>query len=770
MLSQSEINIRKEWPSSENSELASEQAYLTMLYARLDALRAHTSARLTTVRLDPTAENDQAASERESFVQLYEDRSTELRAAERNLCFGRLDLDDGERFYVGRLGLRSEERQQLLVDWRAPAAQAFYRATAVERYGVTRRRHLQTAGRRVLRLDDDVLDLDSFDPAQLAGEAALLASLQRHRTGRMGDIVATIQGDQDRIIRDDLKGILVVEGGPGTGKTVVALHRAAYLLYTYRQQLSRRGILVVGPNNSFMQYIEQVLPSLGENEVVLATVGSLFPGVVAEAGENPESARIKGQTFIPEVLARAVAGLERVPQATLEIAACGTVYRLTPELGRQAREQARRRRDPETGERLPHNVARRAFTYALLGALAEQASRDAGERDLDAEDVDELRVGLANDPAIRRTIDVLWPEFTPQQLLTTLLYAQPELLDLPDSARSLLRRERPGTWTPDDVPLLDELAELLGPTSATERVARAQREAARTEREELLEYAEQLVGNLAETEAIFLPPLEFDTFVEWVAGRNSESAPADSLAERASTDRTWAYGHVVVDEAQELSPMAWRMLLRRCPSRSMTVVDDLAQTGAAGGADSWADVLDPLVPGRWRTARLSVNYRTPKPAMALAAALLPPNSEPPLSVREGEENPWYVEGFSAEQLAGLVHREAGLIGNGRVAVVAPPALIPETAAALGIAPGADHDAQIVVLTPTQTKGLEFDSVVVVDPGGIATASARGRSDLYVALTRTTNRLGLIVTDEPPAELREALAAAFSRPRGPAATG
>ncbi len=756
-MSQSQISTRKECPSSENSELAREQAYLTLLYARLDAMRAQTSARLTQARLDPTAENDQAAAERESFARLYEDRSAELRAAERNLCFGRLDLDDGEHYYVGRLGLRNEEREQLLVDWRAPAAQAFYRATAVERYAVTRRRHLQTAGRRVLRLDDDVLDLESVDPAQLTGEAALLASLQRHRTGRMGDIVATIQGDQDRIIRDDLKGILVVEGGPGTGKTVVALHRAAYLLYTHRQQLSRRGVLVIGPNRAFMQYIEQVLPSLGENEVVLATVESLLPGVAAQGTEDPKAAWVKGQSFIADVLERAVAGLERVPQATLNVEVDGTVYRLTPEAGRKARDQARRRRDPESGEPIPHNVARRSFAHALLGGLARQALREAGDRTPDADEVDELRTELASDPSIRRAIDVLWPEFTPQEFLT-LLYAEPELLELPADARAALRRPRPGPWTPADIPLLDELAELLGPTSATEREARMRRAAARAEREEMLEYAEQLVGNLAETEAIFLPPLEFDTFVQWVAGRNSPATATGSLAERAMADRTWTYGHVVIDEAQELSPMAWRMLMRRCPSRSMTVVGDLAQTGAAGGADSWAQVLDPLAPGRWRTARLSVNYRTPKAAMSLAARLVPAGTEPPLSVRDSGDNPWHVEELPRGGLAGLVRREAQLVGDGRVAVIAPPSRISEAADALSVAPGPDLDAPVAVLTPAQAKGLEFDSVVVVDPAGIAAASSRGRSDLYVALTRTTNRLGLVVTAELPAELRAAVRA------------
>lgn len=726
---------------------------MTVLYERLDALRASTAQRLSAVRLDPTAENDQAAAERESFVQLYQDRSVELDAAERNLCFGRLDFDDSDRLYIGRLGLRNDQHDQLLVDWRAPAAQPFYRATAVQRYGVTRRRHLHTAGRRVVGLNDDVLDLDAVDQAQLTGEAALLASLQRHRTGRMGDIVATIQADQDHIIRDVLKGILVVEGGPGTGKTVVALHRAAYLLYTYRQQLSRRGILVIGPNDTFMHYIDQVLPSLGENDVVLATIGSLYPGVDAEASESAQAARIKGRPTMAGVLGRAVADLQRVPQATVEIKVDGTIYRLTPQIGRKARGQARRRRDPDTGAPLPHNVARRAFVHALLGELAQQGLQD--QRLRQPSDIDDARDELANEPAIGRAIDVLWPEFTPQQLLAQ-FYAQPQLLDLTDDERAAIRRVQPGPWTPADVPLLDELAELLGPVEASERAARQRQAAAAGEQAEAAEFAAQLVGDLVDSEAIVVPVLETEAFVQWIASRNTRVASTGSLAEQALADRTWAYGHVIVDEAQELSAMAWRMLLRRCPSRSMTVVGDLAQTGAAGGTDSWAQVLDPLVPGSWRTARLTVNYRTPKTAMALAAALLPPTVEPPLSVRDGDEAPWWARGGDPSDLAALVRQEAELIGAGRVAVIAPPSRIADTAAALDVAPGPDLDAPIAVLTPAQAKGLEFDSVVVVDPGGIEQVSPRGRADLYVALSRTTRRLGLVITGDVAPELAAVL--------------
>jgi DNA helicase IV len=721
-----------------------------MLYERLDVLRALTEQRLADVRLGPTAENDQGWSERESFAQRYQDRAAELDAAERNLCFGRLDFDDGDRFYIGRLGLRSDDHDRLLVDWRARAAEPFYRATPRERYAVTRRRHLHTAGRRVLSVDDDVLDLDAVDETHLTGEAALLASLRRGRTGRMGDIVATIQADQDRIIREALGGILVVEGGPGTGKTVVALHRAAYLLYTHRKRLARRGILVLGPSATFLRYIDQVLPSLGENDIVLATTASLFPGVDARGQESPRAARVKGDAKMAGVLSKAVAELRQVPTAAIEIKVDGTTFRLTPRMCGQARTEAEQDTDPETGDPIPHNRARRTFISAVVRELIRQRVREHGGLPaLRPGEEEELRAELADEPAIHSVLDVMWPEITPQQLLAQ-LYWQPHRLDLTDGERAAIARDTPKEWTTADVPLLDELAELLGTVDATERAASRRRAEDEADHAAALEYASQLVTQLAADGAIVLPPLETDTFVTWIADRNTEAGPAGMLAERALRDRNWAYGHVIVDEAQELSAMAWRMVLRRCPARSMTVVGDLAQTAAPGGADSWAQVLDPVAAGRWRTARLTVNYRTPAPVMTLAAALLPPGADPPLSVRDSSESPWYA---GPEDLAELVRRETELIGTGRVAVIAPPARVVETAATLNLAPGPDLDAPVAVLTPEQAKGLEFDSVIIVDPAGIEQASPRGRADLYVALTRTTRRLGLISHGKMPRDIK-----------------
>ena len=449
--------------------------------------------------------------------------------------------------------------------------------------------------------------------------------------------------------------------------------------------MARRGILVIGPNATFLRYIDQVLPSLGENDVVLATIDSLFPGVEARSPESAQAARVKGDTKMAGILANAVADLRQVPAAPIEIKVDGTAYRLTPRMCGDARAEAEQRLDPDTGAPLPHNTARRAFINALVRGLARQRVRDLRGQRLQPGDEEDLRAELAAAPAILGVLDVLWPEFTPQQLLTQ-LYQNPSRLDLTDDERAAIARDTPGPWTPADVPLLDELADLLGPLAATEIAAMRRRAAAEAERAEEVQYAAELVAQLAADEAIVLPPLETDTFVTWIAGRNTASAPSGMLAERALQDRNWAYGHVIVDEAQELSAMAWRMVLRHCPARSMTVVGDLAQTSTPGGADSWAQVLAPVAAGRWRTQRLTVNYRTPAPVMALAAALLPPAAEPPLSVRDSDENPWYA---GAGDLADRVRRETELIGTGRVAVIAPPARIAETAAALDLTPGPD---------------------------------------------------------------------------------
>ena len=777
------------------AELEHEQSYVTKLYERLDQLRERTWVRLQRAQSGETIAGGgtrQALVERDALVGTFADQLVRLSAVEHALALGRLDHRDGSRLYVGRIGLSDDDHEPLLVDWRAPAAQPFYRATPAAPGTVVRRRHLRTRGRTVIDFNDDVLDLAALSDTErdhLVGEAALLASLAAGRTGRMSDIVATIQAEQDRIIRADLPGILVVQGGPGTGKTAVALHRAAYLLYTHRERLGRRGVLVLGPNPTFLRYIEQVLPSLGETGVLLSTVHELYLGSKAPAAEPVEVATLKGDERMAGVLARAVADHQRVFDAPLDLpVANDDVLRLDPATVAHARATAR-----ASGQR--HNQARLVFAGEIVAALARQQV-DRMEKDfdlaklgvdeslfgpdeqlfggpmLDAEQLEDLRRELLKRPAVQSALDRLWPNLTPERLVSELFASEERLAsaaaDLSDADRALLRRDRHAPWTAADAPLLDEAAMLLGEDGAAS--AREAAKAAARDREAA--YARGVLENVAQARpqgglnaADVVDPKR-------LAERYADNGErATGIAERARGDRSWVFGHVIVDEAQELSAMAWRMIVRRCPSRSMTVVGDLAQTGAPGGASSWASVLEPNAPGRWREERLTVNYRTPSEIMAVAADVLAgfaPELEPPSSVRDGGDPPWHErvdEAALAERLPAIVAAETDVLGEGRLAVLVPEARAAElgervTAALAAATPPVEVgvggtralDATVAVLTVTQVKGLEFDVVVLVDPDAILAESANGQRDLYVALSRATRRLGVVHTGPLPAIL------------------
>ncbi|MEV4489659.1 AAA family ATPase [Micromonospora coxensis] len=736
-----------------------------MLYGRLDGMREQAAQRLTE-QLRTTGGTLQARSQRDSSVRMYAEQVEQFAAVENGLCFGRLDGADGARHYIGRIGIfdTGGDFDPLLMDWRAPAARPFYLATAANPQGVRRRRHLRTRQRKVTGLNDEVLDIATASPTaheELTGEASLLAALNAGRTGRMRDIVETIQVEQDRIIRADLPGVLVVQGGPGTGKTAVALHRAAYLLYTHRRELSTRGVLLVGPNATFLRYISQVLPTLAETGVLLRTPGDLFPGVSARRAEPARTAALKGGTVMTEVLAAAVRDRQWVPDEPLEIEVERETLLLDPVTVREARERVRR-----TGR--PHNLARALFDVEIVHALADQVAEQIGADPLGGDnllseaDRAEIRRELREEPGVRAALDELWPVLTPQRLLAD-LYASTDRIAvaapmLTDEERTLLHREPGGGWTPADVPLLDEAAELLG---EDERAAAARRERIRASQRE---YAEGVLEIWRGSRSIDVEDeadggeilgvtdlLDADRLLE-----RQEEADRLTTAQRAAADRSWAFGHVIVDEAQELSPMAWRLLMRRCPSRSMTIVGDVAQTGALAGTPSWADALEPYVAQRWRLEELTVSYRTPAEIMAVAADVLAgidPALRPPRSVRATGVPPWdraVTAGALADELVAATAREATGLADGRLGVIVPQGRADELAAAVvaalpeaAVGEQPELESRVVVLTVDQAKGLEFDSVLVVDPDGIVAESPRGRSDLYVALTRATQRLGIL---------------------------
>ncbi|MDY7089708.1 MAG: AAA family ATPase [Actinomycetota bacterium] len=751
------------------ADFQAEQAYLTTLYNRLDSLRAQADERLRAILLEAGG-TPQGRAQREATRAHYSEQLAQMNAVENALCFGRLDFVAGQPRYIGRIGLSAEEhdRDPLLVDWRAPASRPFYLATAVSPDGVKRRRHLRTKGRALTGIDDEVLDLEAGESGgreDVTGEAALLSALTANRTGRMRDIVETIQAEQDEVIRAGLPGIMVVQGGPGTGKTAVALHRAAYLLYTYRGQLTKQGVLILGPNPTFLRYISQVLPSLAETGVLLATLGDMFPGVRARAVETAATAALKGRTAMLDVLARAVADWQTVPDTYAEVDHDGYPLRIERSVLEDARAVARR-----SGR--PHNVARSIFVteaiHALSLEIAERIGADplGGENLLSEADLAETRRELREDVDVQQALFDFWPVLTPRRVLRELL-SDPDRLasaaaGLTEAERALLLRDHDARWTPADVPLLDELAELLGVDDTLKARQAAQ------ERREAIEYAEGVLEIVEGSRSLdfedqeeeilsAIDVVDASAFVE-----RHEVLDTRTAAERAAADRTWVFGHVIVDEAQELSPMAWRLLMRRCPSRSMTVAGDVAQTSELAGTTTWEQVFEPYVGQRWNLVELTVNYRTPAEVMAVAADVLgalDPALEPPRSVRTAGVDPWALRvpavALAAETIA-AVRLEAGEAGEGRVGVLAPEGLAADLGRALveavpGAAVGEQPDLlnQVVLMTVRQAKGLEFDSVIVVEPDRIIAESPRGLSDLYVAVTRATRRLGVLHTTDLP---------------------
>lgn len=685
-------------------ELESEQAYVDHAYACLDAARASASKLRTLVEVGKGG-TEQARYEREVIWDTIANRLTQLHLGDASLVFGRIDFEpDGAgeppRFYIGRMAVADAAQEPVVVDWRAPIAEPFYRATGPHPMGLARRRHFASRGRTLLDIDDELFGHHAAQqlagvPEGITGHGALLNALETARTGRLTDIVATIQGEQDRIIRSELPGVLVVQGGPGTGKTVVALHRAAYLLYTNRFPLEGQGVLVVGPNRLFLSYIEQVLPSLGEAGVELAVLADLIDEVRVKGNDQPECARVKGDERIVSLVAKAVRDRERPLRKPLRIPWGLQVLVVTPERTQEIVREARRRFRT-------HNAARKFVERSLFEALSNASRVPASPEEL----TDQLR----HTTEAREALERMWPVLTPADLLHDLFGSAALLRSagrgaFTDAELKLLERPRANSvsdvvWTHDDVPLLDEAHALLGARPAAKARARA------------------------------------------------KGLDADGV-------RT--FGHIVVDEAQDLSPMQLRMLNRRSLNGSMTIVGDIAQaTGAWPHAD-WHEILDHLPHKRpHRMTELTVGYRIPAPNMALAAKVLAvaePGLEPPRAVRQDGPSPVLKETTSSELVASIaaqVADEIEAVGQGNVAVICPASLVDDVDEGLD-ALGVEHGVatvgglthQVTVVPVGLVKGLELDATVVVDPARILAEERQGMRALYVALTRATKRLAVV---------------------------
>ncbi|GLY32609.1 UvrD-helicase domain-containing protein [Kineosporia sp. NBRC 101731] len=696
----------------ERLAVAQEQEFLDRALARHDQVLSHLESEIK------GAESDHAGKARaRGLRQRYE----ELRRARDGLVFGRLDAQDGTVRRIGRIGLREEDEDAdpLVVDWRAEAARAFYTATPLEPQGQSRRRHLRVEATTVVGVNDEPLDAQAAEPnGEIVGEGALLAALGQRRTGQMSTAIATLQREQDDIVRAPANSPLIVQGGPGTGKTVVALHRVAYLLFTHRQ-MADQAVLVLGPSTRFLDYIAQVLPALGETAVVSCTLDALIPGITVTRAESRRAAEVKGRAGWQPAIESHVASLRPPPQ-DLTVRWEGESYTVPGSVVRQALRSVSGR---------PYHQARRVFTEHFRQILTEAvlerreamlteveegledvlAVFDRGAKktiapagtavgaDIDGmmsdDEVDDLRANIAASADIATFLRGWWPDLDPQAVLEQLLHDEARLrrhagpAHLNEDEIDLVTGERAG-WAPSDVPLLDAVADQLG--SAVER----------------------------------------------------EDRTEEFVADRARSDRGWVYGHVVIDEAQELSEMQWHMVLRRCPTGSVTAVGDIDQTEAAHRHTSWDEAVRATLGERWTPAELTICYRTPREVMELTGPVLAgagSGNTPPRAVRSSGVRPWESMVDESGLPAAVVQAVAAMSGRwagGTVGVVAPERWVVPVVKALRA--GAADD--VPVLTATGAKGLEWDATLVVDPHGI-TREPRGWNGLYVALTRCTQELG-----------------------------
>jgi DNA helicase IV len=693
----------QEVPIEAHPEHTAEQGYIDGAYGRLDEIRAAAVARAARIGREASGRTPGSVYDRDVGVRVGLYRAEQLDIGDESLIFGRTDGTE-ERYYVGRRAVFDQRHEPMVIDWRVPAAEPFYRATGREPMGLLARRHFLCRGRTLLSVEEERFDAPGASGLGLAGTGALLAALERPRTGRMTDIVATIQAEQDMIIRDDLDGVLAVQGGPGTGKTAVALHRAAFLLFTHRRKLGRQGVLVVGPNEHFLRYIDRVLPALGESGATLVTLPELLGDVDVHGTEPAEVARLKGDPRMARVIERAVKDRERPLRRDLTFTFDEVELTITAEESKDLVTSARRNRRTHNAR---HAMLASILAARLDGRYARAVKRTHGDQaGMIALGRRRARAMLRKEQVFQEALDEMWPLLTPQRLLRE-LFASRERIDsagrgLGRDERALLHRRRNAAWTASDVPLLDEAFTRLGAA---------------------------------------------------VASRRTDADDAD-LDERET------YGHIVVDEVQDNSPMALRMLSRRSRAGSMTIVGDLAQAVGAWTPGSWDEILAHLPQHKPRIRELTINYRTPGPIMDVAAAVLradAPHLVPPTSVRAGGDPPELIETGDVATTAARLANAHRARGEGTMVIIAPPSLEGAVARAAH-APVGDIGAPVTVMTVEEAKGLEFDDVVVVEPARLVAEATNGARSLYVALTRATQRASVVYAEPLP----EALARAGGR--------
>jgi hypothetical protein len=713
--------------------IAADEDHFAAIEAALGQSIAELIERLDAERQAPGGIGQQAL-DRDMEIHRLSARLRLLHRYNLDLCLGRMvQADQAEPVYIGRIGLTDRDGRRLLLDWRSPAAEPFFGATHANPMGlVSRRRYRWTRG-RISDYWDEVFTADGFEGnVALDDQSAFIASLGGSRSGRMRDVLGTIQADQDAIIRAGSRGALVVDGGPGTGKTVVALHRTAYLLYSDPRLGHRRGgVLFVGPHQPYLAYVSDVLPSLGEEGVQTCTLRDLLPeGATAPEEKDPEVARLKSSAELVRSIETAVRFYENPPTRPMTVQTPWSDLRLS------ATDWAEAFSAPEPGT--PHNEAPQRIWDELLTILLDKVDQHENE-DEDEVPPDLLRKSLRQNAELRAAVNRAWPLIEPADLVGD-LWSVPAYLRLcapwlsPDEVRALQRAD-PQAWTTSDLPLLDAARYRLGDPRAARR-QRQRRAAAAAEREQM----DQVVGNLVE--AARTADDEYGIgLVTMLRGEDFHEALVDQDA-LPTPDRdvlAGPFAHIVVDEAQELTDAEWQMLLQRCPSRSFTIVGDRAQA-RHGFTEPWRERLERVGFDQIRLSSLTINYRTPEEVMAEAEPVIRaalPDANVPVSIRSSGIP---VQHGSATELEGILDAWLAAEDDGIAAVIGDAAF-----------PGT---ARIRSLTPELAKGLEFDLVVLVDPdrfggaienGAIENEGIEGAVDRYVAMTRSTQRLVILTS-------------------------
>ncbi|QCD60009.1 RNA polymerase recycling motor ATPase HelR [Streptomyces hawaiiensis] len=695
--------------------IAGDEQHFAAIADCLEQSITELSDRLETARRAPGGKGRQAM-DRDAEIYRLTARLRALRRFGLDLCLGHMvGADDSEPVYVGRLGLTDSEGRRLLVDWRSPAAEPFFGATHGNPMGLASRRRYRWTGGRVGDYWDEVFTADGFDGhAALDDQSAFIASLGTNRSPRMRDVLGTIQADQDAIVRAGSRGALVVDGGPGTGKTVVALHRSAYLLYSDPRlgQHRRGGVLFVGPHRPYLSYVSDVLPGLGEEGVQTCILRDLVDeGATAGAETDPEAARLKSSADMVRAIEKAVRFYEEPPTEPMTVTTHWSDIRLSAGDWAVAFEAA----EPGT----PHNEARDQVWEELLTILVDKHEGDAPD--------DLLRKALSRDRELLTAFHRAWPLLEATDLVGD-LWSVPAYLRMcapwlsRDEVRTL-QREEPQAWTVSDLPLLDAARQRLGDPEASRRKRR--QEAA---------VAAQQAG-MADVIDNLLQAHSYDDgegVLVMLHGQDMRNSLVDvSALPTADPDRlAGPFVHIVVDEAQELTDAEWQMLLVRCPSRSFTIVGDRAQA-RHGFTESWRERLERIGLDRIDMASLSINYRTPEEIMAQAEPVIRaalPDANVPTSIRSGGVP---VRHGSAAELTSILDTWLAGHADGIACVIGDPGFRPAS-------------PRVRSLTPELSKGLEFDLVVLVDPEDFGDG-VEGAVDHYVAMTRATRELVILTS-------------------------